>query len=132
MQSALLFLLEVQVGERVEGAGAEPAALAAAPALGGTALLAARGADVSSRRGRSSRSSRLGRRLEESRRRRASTSMMRASTSSPERTISSGRLDVVVGQLGDVDQALHPLGDLDEGPEGDELGYAALDLLARR
>src|SRR5918998_1057237 len=36
----------------------------------------------------------------------------------------------MVRQLGDVDQALHALGDLDEGPEGDQLGHAALDLLA--
>src|ERR687885_2409863 len=37
---------------------------------------------------------------------------------------------MVVGQLGDVDQALYPLCDLDEGPEGDQLGYAAVDLLS--
>src|SRR5919199_3476792 len=37
---------------------------------------------------------------------------------------------MVVGQLGDVDQALYPLCDLDEGPEGDELGDAAVDLLS--
>src|SRR5215210_3332798 len=36
---------------------------------------------------------------------------------------------MMVGQLGDVDQALDPFRDLDEGSEGDELGDSAVDLL---
>ena len=39
-------------------------------------------------------------------------------------------LDVVVGKLGDVDQALDPGQDFDEGAEGDDLGHRALEHVA--
>src|SRR5204862_5501138 len=39
-------------------------------------------------------------------------------------------LDVVLGELGDVDQPLDALHDLDEGAEGDDLGDLALELVA--
>ena len=38
-------------------------------------------------------------------------------------------LDVVRGELGDVDQALHAVEDLDEGPEGDHLGDRTLEVV---
>ncbi len=39
-------------------------------------------------------------------------------------------LDVVVGELGDVDQTLDPGQDLDEGAEGDDLGHGSLEHVA--
>ena len=41
-----------------------------------------------------------------------------------------GVLDVVVGKLGDVDQALDPRQDFHEGAEGDDLGDRALEHVA--
>ena len=41
-----------------------------------------------------------------------------------------GVLDVVVGKLGDVDQALDAGEDFDEGAEGDDLGDRALEHVA--
>src|SRR5439155_3783861 len=48
----------------------------------------------------------------------------------PHRDHLLGRFDVLVGQLGDVDQALDPLTDPHEGPEGNELGDRAVDDLS--
>ena len=39
----------------------------------------------------------------------------------------AGGLDVVLGELGDVDEALDAGDDLDEGAEGDDLGHLALE-----
>ena len=123
-----LSLLEVEVGQRVEGAGAEAAALAAAPAVGGAALLglAARAllaagtllAVLALRAQAQGEPAAAGVHVDD-----AGVDLVAGAHDLV------WRLHVMVGQLGDVDQTLHALGDLDEGPEGDELGDPAVDLL---
>jgi hypothetical protein len=124
----LLFLLEVEVGECIEGAGAE-AATFAAPALGGAALfwLATRAllaagtllTVLALRAQAQGEPAAAGVDIDD-----AGVDLVAGAYD----LVRS--LDVMVGKLGDVDQTFDPLCDLDEGPERDELGYPTLDLLS--
>src|SRR5829696_7467892 len=128
VRSPVLSLLEVQVGQRVEGAGAEAAPLAASALRGSARLrLAARAllavgtllAVLALRTQGQGEPAAAGVHVDD-----AGVHLVTGAHDLVR------RLHVMVGQLGDVDQTLNPLGDLDEGPEGDELGDATLDLLA--
>ena len=68
--------------------------------------------------------------LSEIRRRSSSISRIRTQTSSPGLDDLARALDVVLGELGDVDEALDAGDDLDEGAERDDLGHLALEDVA--
>ena len=68
--------------------------------------------------------------LSDRRRRSESISRILTLTSSPGLDDLARVLDVVLGELGDVHEALDPVHDLDERAEGDDLGDLALELVA--